>query len=110
GDRLLHRRLLAGLAHRLFGFRGEAFAIGGLVVNEGDVLVGEIGSKIFAGDAALLIVAAADTVDVGSGALGGEGRVGGGRRDLHHVAVGIDLRGRDRRSGAIMSGYELRAP
>ena len=57
---------------------------------------GEMGGKIFAGDAALLVVAAADTVDVWPGAVIGEGGVGGGRRDLHHVAVGIDLRGWDR--------------
>ncbi len=88
--------LLAGRVHRLPGLLGEAFAVGGLVVDDGDVLVGEMARQIFAGDAALLIIAAAYPIDVGAGTVVGEGGIGRGGRDLHHVRLGIDLRRRDR--------------
>jgi hypothetical protein len=75
--------LLAGLVHRLFRFVGEALAIGRLVLDEGDVPIGEVACEIFAGDAALLVVAAAYPIDVRTGAVVGKGRIGGCRRDLH---------------------------
>jgi hypothetical protein len=64
-------------------------------MDEGHVLIGEMRGDIFPGYAALLIVAAAHPVDVRAGAVVGESRVGGGGRDLHHIGLGIDLRGRN---------------
>jgi len=57
-------------------------------------------------DLALLIVAAADAVDAGTGALVGELGIGRSRRDLDDAFVRIDLRGRDRRAGAEVARHE----
>src|SRR6266571_4110653 len=95
----------AGLVERLLGFVGEAFAVGGLVVEDGDVLAFVIFRNVFGGDQALLIVAAADARHVPELALG-EQRIGGGRRDLQHVAVGIGFRRRDRRRRTIVARDE----
>src|SRR5258705_4511504 len=92
----------AGLVERLLGFVGEAFAVGGLVVEDGDVLAFVILRNVFAGDQALLIVAAADARHVPELALG-EQWVGGSRRDLQHVAVGIGFRRRDRRRRTVVA-------
>src|ERR1700730_11752619 len=85
----------AGLVERFLGFVGEAFAVGGLVVEDGDILAFVILRNVFGGDQALLIVAATDARHVPELALG-EQRIGGSRRDLQHVAVGIGFRRRDR--------------
>ena len=95
----------AGLVERLLGLVGKTFAVGGLVVEDGDVLALVVLGDVVAGDRALLVVAAADARHVPELALG-EQRVGRGRRDLQHVAVGIGFRGRDRRRRAIMAGDE----
>src|SRR5882762_4299146 len=92
----------AGLVERLLGFVGEAFAVGGLVVEDGDVLAFVGFRNVFGGDQALLIVAAADARHVPELALG-EQRVGGGRRDLQDVALGIGFRRRDRRRRTIVA-------
>ena len=42
GDRLVHLLLLAGRVERLLGLVGEALAVSRLVVDEGDLLVGEM--------------------------------------------------------------------
>ncbi len=95
----------AGLVERLLGLVGETLAVGGLVVEDGDVLALVVLDDVLGGDQALLIVAAADARHVPELALGVE-RVGGGRRNLQHVAVGIGFRRRDRRRRAIMAGDE----
>src|ERR1700676_5556714 len=92
----------AGLVERLLGLIGEAFAVGGLVVEDGDVLALIVLRDVLGGDQSLLIVAAADTRHVPQLALG-EQRIGRGRRNLQHVAVGIGFRRRDRRRRAIMA-------
>ena len=99
---LVHLLLDAGLVERLLGLVGEAFAVGGLVVEDGDVLALVVLGDVVAGDQALLVVAAADAGHVPELALG-ELRIGRGRRDLQHVAVGIGFRGRDRRRRAIVA-------
>src|SRR3954464_5790896 len=68
----------AGLVERLLGLIGEAFAVGGLVVEDGDVLAFVIFRNVFGSDQALLIVAAADARHVPELALGKQ-RVGGSR-------------------------------
>ena len=95
----------AGLVERLLGFVGEAFAVGGLVVENGDVLAFEIFHDVSGGDQALLVIAAADPGDVPELAFGEQG-IGGGRRNLQHVAVGIGFRRRDRRRRAEMARDE----
>src|SRR4029077_8084070 len=92
----------AGLVERLLGLVGEAFAVGGLVVEDGDVLAFVILRDVFGGHQALLIVATADARHVPELALGVQ-RVGGGRRDLQYVAVGIGFRRRDRRRRTIVA-------
>src|SRR6266849_7153659 len=92
----------AGLVERLLGFVGEAFAVGGLVVEDGDVLAFVILRNVFGGDQALLIVAAADARHVPELALG-EQRVGRGRRDLQYVAIGIGFLRRHRRRRTIVT-------
>ena len=93
---LVHDLLQAGRIHRLLGLVGEAFAVGGLVVQDRDVLALELRRQILAGDAALLVVAAADAEHVGAGALVGQLRIGRGRRDLDDAFVRVDLGGGDR--------------
>src|SRR5882672_5690329 len=84
----------AGLVKRLLGFVGEAFAVGGLVVEDGDVLAFVEFRNVIGGDQALLIVAAADPRHVPELAFREQG-IGRGRRNLQHVAVGIGFRCRD---------------
>src|SRR6266404_4253236 len=95
----------AGLVEGLLGFVGKAFTVGGLVVEDGDVLALVGLGDVIGGDQALLIVAAADARDVPELALG-EQRIGRGRRNLQHVAVGIGLRRRDRRRRTIVARDE----
>src|SRR5690606_20482301 len=76
-DRLIEHFLLARRVHGLAGFVRETLTIGGLVVQDGDVLVAELLSQVFSGDGALLVIAAADAEAVRAGALIGEFRVGG---------------------------------
>ena len=85
----------AHLVERLLGFVREALAVGGLVVENRDVLALVILRDVLGGDQALLVVAAADPRHIPELAFG-EQRIGGRRRDLQHVAVGIGLRRRDR--------------
>jgi hypothetical protein len=85
----------AGLVERLLGLVGQALAVGGLVVEDRDVLAGEVLGDELPGDGALLVVAAADAQHVPQLALG-EDRVGGGWRDLQHVRLGVSLGSRDR--------------
>ena len=102
---LVHLLLHAGLVQRLLHLVGQAFAVGRLVVKDGDVLALVGLGDVVAGDRALLVVAAADAERVPQVAFG-EGRIGRGRRDLQHAAVGIGLRRRDRRRRAIVPGDE----
>ncbi len=95
----------AGLVERLLGLVGEALAVGGLVVEDRDVLALVEFRDVVGGDETLLIVAAADTRDVPELALG-EQRIGRGRCDLQHVAVGIGFRRRDRRRRAVVARDE----
>src|SRR6202022_4608881 len=95
----------AGLVVRFLGFVGEAFAVSGLVVEDGDILALVKFRDVIGGDQALLIVAAADARDVPELALRKQ-RIGGGRRDLQHIAVGIGFRRRDRRRRTIVARDE----
>ena len=85
----------ASCIQRLLGLVGQALAVGRLVMNDGDLGVLELLGEVGAGNCALLVVAAAGTEGVPQAALG-EGRVGGGRRDLEDAVFGVDFRGRDR--------------
>src|SRR4029077_18999003 len=87
---LIHLFGDAGLVERLLGLVGETLAVGGLVVEDGDVLALVVLGDVFGGDQALLIVAAADARHVPELALG-EQRVGGSRRELQSVTVGIGV-------------------
>src|SRR5262249_58570101 len=80
--------------HGLLGFVGEALAVGGLVVNDRDLLVFEVLGDVFARDRALLVVAAAGAEDVPHVAFGDLG-IGRGRRDRQHVVLLVDFRRRD---------------
>ena len=80
-DAFVEHFLHAAFADRLFGLVGEAFAVSRLVVDDGDFLALEMFDDVFAGDLALLVVAAADPEDVPHLALGHR-RIGRGRRDL----------------------------
>src|SRR3954467_3444063 len=93
----------AGFVERLLGFVGKAFAVGGLVVQDRNVLALVGFCDVVGRDQSLLVVTPADPRHVPKLALG-EQRVGRGRRDLQHVAVGIGFRCRDRRRRAIVSG------
>ena len=83
---LVHLLLHAGLVQRLLHLVGETFAVGRLVLKDGDVLALVVLGDVVAGHRALLVVAAADAERVPHVAFG-EGRIGRGRRDLQHVAV-----------------------
>src|SRR5690606_6929317 len=90
GIGLVEGRLAAAcLVHAHRGV-GETLAIGGLVVEEGDLLAVVIVEQELAGDVALLVVTAADAVDARAGALLGEVRIGRSGRDLDDALVGID--------------------
>jgi hypothetical protein len=74
-------------------------------VQDGDLLAAVgIGQEV-AGDDALLVVAAADAKHVVLAFLG-QLRVGGGRRDLQHALLLVDLGGRDRGARAEVPGHE----
>ncbi|MCY1295415.1 hypothetical protein D9M70_447560 [compost metagenome] len=96
----------AGFVHRLLGFIGKALTIGGLVVNDGDLRVLEVGGKVGTGYCALLVVTAAGAERVPHTALG-ELRVGRRRRDLQDAVFGIDFRCRDRHTGVEVTNDEL---
>src|ERR1019366_9640958 len=81
------------------------FAVGGLVVKDGDVLAFVSLRNVFAGDQTLLIVTTTDPRHVPELALGVQ-RIGGGRRNLQHIAVGIGFRRRDRRRRAVVARDE----
>src|ERR1700684_2197597 len=95
----------AGLVERLLGLVGETLAVGGLVVEDGDVLALVVLDNVFGRNQPLLVVSAADPRHVPQVAFG-EQRVGRGRCDLQDVAVGIRFRRRDRRRRTIMTRDE----
>ena len=98
-DRFVHDLLEAELVCRLLGLVGKTFAVGGLVVNDRDLLALVMIGEILAGDRALRVVAAADAEDVVPPlfrGIVGQGRIGRGRRYLQHPGLVIDRRGRDR--------------
>jgi len=99
---------LPGSIERLAGFVREAFAIGRLVVNDGDLLACIVFGKEIAGNNALGIVTAADTMGVPQ-AFFGEYRVGRGAADHHDAFLGIDISRRDRRTRTEMASHELDA-
>src|SRR6185312_7261398 len=104
-DRFVQRFLHARRVERLARLVGEAFAVGRFVVDDRDRLALEMRGEIIAGDLTLLVVAAADAEYVDPAlfqGVVGEGGIGRCRRDLQDSAVGIDRRGRDRRTRAEM--------
>src|SRR5690606_41396636 len=88
------RRAARSLINRHGGIR-QTLAVGGLVVNERDLRVGEVLRQEPARDIALLVIAAAGAENSGAGTLFGKGRVRRSRRNLNNLFVGVDLRGRD---------------
>ncbi len=103
---LLHAALVGDCLVHLVG---EAFAVGGLVVKDGD-FAREVGvGEEVAGHQALLVVAPAGAEHVPDPAIG-EFRIGRGRRDLQDALVGIALGRRDRGTRAEMPGHNRRRP
>src|SRR3954469_8574034 len=102
---LVHLLGDAGLVERLLGLVRKTLAVGGLVVEDGDILALVVLGDVLGGDQALLVVAAAYARHVPQSAIG-ELRIGGGGSNLEHVAVGIGFRRGDRRRRAIMPGHE----
>ena len=98
----------AEIVHRLLGLVGEALAVRRLVVDDGDLLVLQIVGDVLAGDAALLIVAAAGAEHVPQLAFG-DRRVGGRRRDHQHAVVDVDLRRRHGDAGIEVADDEVDA-
>src|SRR5439155_14899191 len=74
---LVHLLGDAGLVQRLLGLVRKTLAVGGLVVEDGDVLALVVLGDVLGGDQALLVVAAADARHVPQSAIG-ELRIGGG--------------------------------
>src|SRR5215204_6264734 len=107
-DALVHDLLQALLVHRLLGLVGEALAVGGLVVDDGDLLALEALGEIAAGDLALLVVAAAGAEGVPLSALG-QARVRRGGRRLDDAGFLVDLGGRDRDAGVEVADDPLDA-
>src|SRR6185503_5519119 len=106
-DRLVHDLLDAELVRGLLGLVGETFAVGGLVVDDRDILALVVIREILAGDRALRVVASADAEDVVPAFLRGvvgQGRVGRGRGHLQHPRLVIDRGSRYRRRRAVMTG------
>src|SRR5882762_8948551 len=95
----------ASLVERLFGLVGKAFAVAGLVIEDRDVLVLVVLRDVCAGNAALLIVAAANACHVPEAPVSELGG-GGSGCNLQHVAVGIGFGGRNRRRRAVMTRNE----
>src|SRR5579883_2336521 len=107
-DALEEHYLHAVGIERLARFLGETLAVGRLVVHEGDLLALEPLRDDRAGDAALLVVAAAHAEDVPHLAIG-DLRVGGGGRDLEDAVLLVDFRGRDGDAGVEVADHELDA-
>src|SRR5260370_38914921 len=78
----------AGLVERFLGFVGEAFAVGGVVVEDGNILALVKFRDVIGADQALLIVAAGNARTRPEVALR-DRRIGGSRSNLHDIAVGI---------------------
>src|SRR6185503_8232534 len=89
-----HHVHLVGL-QRLLDLVGEALAVGGLVVDEGDLLRLQLVRDV-RGDGRALLVVAAHGAEHGLHAALGELRVGGRARDHRDPGLAVDLRGGDR--------------
>ena len=97
--------LLAGGVQRLLRLIRQAFAVGGVVMQDGDALAAEILRHVGAGHLALLVVPAANSEGVPA-AVVGIGRVGRGGADLQHAFLRIHLAGRDGAAGTVVPGHE----
>ena len=107
-DAFIHGFGDAGRVERLLGFVGEALAVRGLVMDDRDLGVLEVGGEIAAGHCALLVVASAGAERVPQAALG-ELRVGCRRRDDENAVLGIDVRRRDGDARVEVADHELDA-
>src|SRR5262249_16605333 len=106
---LEHDFLEALCVDRLAGLLGEALAVGGLVVDDGDALAFEFRGNERTGHDALLVVAPAHTKYVPrAGAISDLG-IGGGRRNHQHPVLKIDVGGRDSDAGVEVADDELHA-
>ena len=102
---LVHRLADAETRKLLAGLVGQAFAVGRLVVKDGDILASEMVRQEGAGHGTLLVVAPAGAKDIVE-ALLRQQRVSRGRRNLQHTFLVIGLGGGDRGRGAKMPGHE----
>ena len=89
----------------LLGLIGQAFDVGGAVMENRDLLVAPMIGQVIAGHDALNVVATDHAEDVGQPALG-ERRIGRHWRDHQDPGFGIDRRRRDRGVGAGVAGDE----
>ncbi len=107
-DAFVEDFLLAAGVHEAARGVGEPLAVGGLVVDDGDLLVLEIAERQIGPQLALLVVAAAGAEGVPQLAVGdlGIGRRGGDEQD---VVVGIDFGGGDGDAGVEVADDELDA-
>ncbi len=88
----------AGGLEGLLDLVGEAFAIGGGIVDDGDGLWLAVGGQVVGNGRTLLIVAA-DDAEYALEALLGQRRVGCGAGDHRDVGAVVDRRGGDRGAG-----------
>src|SRR5262249_43191822 len=100
-DLLVERLLEALLVHGLPRFLGEAFAVGRLVVDDGDLLALVFRGEELAGDTALHVGTASDVEHVAAALRGRilrELRIAGRGSDLQDARLGVGSRGLDRRA------------
>jgi hypothetical protein len=96
----------AGFVDCLLHFVGQAFAVSGLVVHDGNFFAFEVLGDVFAGNLSLLIVTAADTKDVPHLAFRHR-RICRGRRNLQDAILLIDLRRRDGDARVVVANDEF---
>src|SRR5580698_2383376 len=107
-DAFVEHRIHAAGLDRLEGLISKTLTVGGLVVDESDLLALEMREDVGAGDFALLIVAAAGAEDVPQAALG-DSRVGRRGCDLDDAVFLINFRCWNRHAGIVVADDELHA-
>src|SRR5262249_44859552 len=108
-DAFIKNFLHSTLVDRFLGFVCKTFAIGGLVVNDGDLLALEMLDDVFAGDLPLLVVAAANAEDVPHLAFGHRGVRRGGS-DLENAVLLINFRPGDGDAPILLPHHSITTP